>query len=487
MKRFVYALMVIAYISSLVSCGGETSAQTDTTALVTTETADFEINNLNSRNLVSDDIKTVNYGGREFNILSRTNFTYEFDSELTGDVLDDAVYNRNQTVEERFNIKIITHAYGEGNMANVLEAADKSIMAGDDSYQLLSAYTYQAAPGSVNGNYVNWYEIPKVNFDKPWWAKGFIEEASVYGKVFIATGDLSLLYNEVTLAMLFNKQLAEELNCGNLYEIVKSGSWTLDKLIEFSEQATQDLNGDSIMDANDRYGLGINTYTHIDCLLYAFEVPVTSRSKDGTPQIMINSQKMLNVLDKVYSFLVESGDVFVYKHATDAFEPGMFESNKGLFMTTWLGNCANLREMDTDFGIIPYPKLDENQENYSTYYLDRASCFLVPVTADLDFVGTVTEVLAAESYKQVIPAFYETSLKTKYARDNESQEMIDLILSNVKFDFGNIYTYAIGGTTGPGHLLRVCILNKNKDFASLYAQNESKFNENLNKLIESFK
>ena len=111
----------------------------------------------------------------------------------------------------------------------------------------------------------------------------------------------------------------------------------------------------------------------------------------------------------------------------------------------------------------------------------------MPVIADVEFVGTITEAMAAESYKQVIPAFYETALLTKFTRDNESQEMIELILSNVKFDFGNIYTHIIaGGGSGPGHLLRLCILNKNKDFASVYASNEAKFQSNLDKLIEKF-
>ena len=372
-------------------------------------------------------------------------------------------------------------------MTNVLEVSDKSILAGDDAYQLISAYTYLGATGSTNGNYMNWYEMPHINFDKPWWAKGFIDAASINNTVYIATGDLSLLYNEVTLAMLFNKDLADELKLENLYDTVRDGKWTMDLLMEYSALAATDLNGDGVMDSNDRWGLGINTYTHIDCFLYAFEVPVVEKNSEGIPELVINSEKMINVLDKVYSFLIDSGDAFVYVHPTDSFEPGMFESGRGLFMTTWLGNCANLREMDADFGIIPYPKWDESQEHYSTYYLDRTSSFLVPITADIDYVGTITEAMAAESYKQVIPAFYETALLTKYTRDDESQEMIELILSNVKFDFGNIYTHTIaGGGTGPGHLLRQCILTKNKDFASVYASNEAKFQSNLGKLIEKF-
>lgn len=487
-KAKLFSILLAALFTfNLTACASDASDDIVTETGTTVSETTTELSDADSRQLVSDDLETVDFGGREFNIASRTNFTYEFDAEQTGDIVDDAVYNRNRTVEERFNVDIITHAYGEGNMANVLEVSDKSILAGDDAYQLISAYTYLAATGSTNGNYMNWYEMPHINFDKPWWAKGFIEAASIHDTVFIATGDLSLLYNEVTLAMLFNKELADELQIDNLYDTVRDGEWTFDKLMEYSALAANDLNGDGNMDQNDRWGLGINTYTHIDCFLYAFEVPVVEKNSEGIPELVINSEKMINVLDKVYSFLIDSGDAFVYVHPTDSFETGMFESGRGLFMTTWLGNCANLREMDADFGIIPYPKWDESQEHYSTYYLDRTSSFLVPITADIDYVGTITEAMAAESYKQVIPAFYETALLTKYTRDDESQEMIELILSNVKFDFGNIYTHTIaGGGTGSGHLLRQCILTKNKNFASVYASNEAKFQSNLGKLIEKF-
>jgi hypothetical protein len=489
MKRLLSTVILLSILTGLTACQNAESPQpknSETTKTEVTTEINSESSTQENRLSVSDDLETVDYNGREFNILLRGKLAYEFDAELTGDVLDDAIYNRNRTVEERFNIKIVTHPIGNANNSNILEVADKSILAGDDAYQLLAGYTYHCAPGSVNGNYVNWYDVPNVNFDKPWWSKGFIDEASVNGKVFVATGDLSLLFNEVTLGVLFNKNLAASLNIDNLYSTVINGDWTLDLMREYCALATQDLNGDGIMDENDRWGLGINTYTHIDCFLYAFNVPVTSRNANGVPELAINSQKMIDVLDKVYSFLIDSGDVYVCQDPTQSFMPGMFESDKGLFMTTWLGNCANLRDMNTDFGIIPYPKFDETQEDYSTYYLDRASSFLVPVTADLDYTGIIVEALAAESYKRVIPAFYELALKSKYARDNESQEMIDIILSNVRFDFGNIYTYAIGGSLGPGHLLRDCIIKKNKDFASLYASKEATYNTNLKQLIEKF-
>ena len=42
--------------------------------------------------------------------------------------------------------------------------------------------------------------------------------------------------------------------------------------------------------------------------------------------------------------------------------------------------------------------------------------------------------LAAEGFKQVLPAYYENAIKSKYSTDEESGEMLDLMLNNVRSD-----------------------------------------------------
>lgn len=489
LKRFTTITLLLALI--LTGCGSGTTdpKTTDNSGNDSDVTTEIDTSNLSDeekRQLVSDDLKTVDYGGREFNILSRTDFTYEYDSEQTGDVLDDAVYNRNRTVEERFGVKIVTHAYGEGTMGNVLELADKSITAGDDDYQLLSAYSYRAASGSLNGLYMNWHDMPVVNFDKPWWESGYIDEATINGTAYLAVGDLSLLFNEVKLAIFFNKKIADEVKMDDLYKLVKNGEWTLDKLIELSALGASDLNGDGVMDENDRWGFACNRHTHTIPFLYAADMKMGTRDSKGIPNQFNESEKFFALYEKVFKFINESGDAYICDDARFSLKnESDFPSGKALFMTSWIGYAENLRDMEADFGILPYPKWDKEQDGYHSFYLDRSDAFLVPITADLEFTGTITEALAAESYKQVIPAFYEKALYGKLIRDEESRDMLDIILSTASYDFAYIYAHHFGDASFY-EIFRNGIYDKNEAIASKLASIKDKYLSKLDTLLESF-
>ncbi len=476
MKKLLSILLVCLFAVTAAGCGGSVKKD-DVPAAVTSPdvteeaTTEHELTDEEKRALLKDNVPAKDYGGKDYTILSRVNFAYEFDSEMKGDVLSDTLYERNAIIEERFNIKIKTIALGTTkNNYDVLEDANKSIAAGDDVYTLVSAYRWKAAPGSLNGCYVNLFDAAPIDFEQPWWCKDFVTEAAINNRVYLATGALSILFQECTLGVFFNKELAADLKLGDLYSVVRAGDWTLDKLIEFCALAARDANGDGKMDENDVWGIGVNRYTHVDAFMFALDIPMTERDKNDIPKYVINSEKMVNAVEKLVAFLRTSDDAYVCDDGVAAFKEGMFENNQGLFMTSWLGNAAALREMEADFGIIPYPKWDKAQENYQTMSLDRASAFLIPVTADKSYSAGIAEAMACQSYKTVIPAFYNTALKTKYARDDESQEMIDIILAHVVFDFADIYSQATGGdASSAGKMLRTLVWNKDPNFASKWA------------------
>ena len=155
-----------------------------------------------------------------------------------------------------------------------------------------------------------------------------------------------------------------------------------------------------------------------------------------------------------------------------------------MFLPELLGNAQDLRGMNTDFGIVPYPKWDEHQEKYLTTSVAYFSMFCVPTTVkNLEMTGAVMEALCAESYKKVIPAFYEVALKSKYSRDDESAEMIDIIRSGLTFDFGKVYVTELAYSM---NILRELMSNKKHDFVSTFEKNEKSYNKALEKVIATF-
>ena len=490
MKKLLAATLALAtLLPAFAACGtsgGDTASQSPSQSEAQVTETTRELTDEEKRALLKDNVPTKDYGGKDYNVLSRVNFAYEFNSELTGDVMDDAIYNRNLTIEDRFNIKIKTITLGDTNNAyDVLKDADAAVMAGDDAYNLVSAYTYRSAPGSLNGCYADLLTLAPLEFSQPWWSQGFVDAVTINNHAYVATGSLSILFHEVTLGVFFNKQLAKDNGINDMYGIVRDGDWTFDKLIELSEKAARDLNGDGKMDEQDCWGIGVNRYTHVDCFQYAFDVPITTRDAKGLPVFSVNCEKMATMTAKLVNFL-NTDYAYICNDGTRGFKEGMFENNQGLFMTSWLGNAADLREMDADFGIIPYPKYDKAQEKYQTYYLDRTSSFVIPITTDLNYTASIAEAMACESYKTVVPAFYDTALKSKYARDDDSQEMIDIILEGVVFDFANIFAVSWGTSNSAGQILRELVWKNDPNFSSKWASIQSGAESVLKDLIASF-
>ena len=120
--------------------------------------------------------------------------------------------------------------------------------------------------------------------------------------------------------------------------------------------------------------------------------------------------------------------------------------NGQTMFTTWLLTGVNyLRDMEDDYGIIPMPKLDEAQESYTAYCHNGSSVFGIPTTEnEPDKIAAFMEAMAAETYRVVTPAYFETALKGKYSRDSETSQMLDIIVSGVYLDIGYIYGSSLG-------------------------------------------
>lgn len=160
----------------------------------------------------------------------------------------------------------------------------------------------------------------------------------------------------------------------------------------------------------------------------------------------------------------------------------MFQNDKGLLMDMTFFYISSLRDMDANFGIIPYPKYDEAQENYLSR-IEGCELTGVPVTADPEFVSVVLEALASDSAKNVVPAYYDVALKTKYTRDEESAEMLDVIFQNRVFDLGD----TIWCDQIRDGVFKPMFTDDDRALSSKFASMQNVMEERISQAVEAFR
>ena len=134
--------------------------------------------------------------------------------------------------------------------------------------------------------------------------------------------------------------------------------------------------------------------------------------------------------------------------------------------------------MESDFGVVPLPKWDETQERY--YTPSDSNAFGTLVTAKSpEAVGAYLEMGSSYGHRNLIPLFFDKELKAKLARDPESAEMFDLILSSSTYDLGiNAYQGSVNQELRFGFL-------DGKDLASFVEEIKPKINGVLENSVKT--
>jgi len=272
--------------------------------------------------------------------------------------------------------------------------------------------------------------------------------------------------------MYFNKPLFENhfMKVSEFYDMVFAGDWVFDKFYEYTSSVYSDLNGDGQVNVGDLFGLAATTSKTVEHLQYNAGVTTTSRDKDGIPYISLNNEKTIKFVEKLYNlyYVNEGARIYQSDAEMDKEMLTMFKNDQMLFNPNWFHLAEKLRDMETDFGIVTYPKYDESQEDYKTLVHDGSSFFCVPVTISdekLKVIGAVLEDMSYHAYRLITPAYFEVALKAKYSRDDVSSQMLDLMASSLYTDFAYVYSSDLNDIG----MLRPLMKQKTSDFASWYA------------------
>ena len=454
--RITAALLAALTLAGLASCGGDTSdtPNTNTDAVTTaavTEAETAPMDSLEARKLVSDDVPELDFGGKDFRVFYQKRYTTDAispDGKESGDVLNDAVYRRNVSMEERFNVKVVGIEGEEDAMVSTLM---KAVAAGEDAYDLFLGHTALSGKAALSGYFHNWYDIPHINFDKPWFPQSTIEQLRINDRMYMAMSDMCLSFASNTYCVYFNKGMLANYDITNIYDLVREGKWTIDAMADISKELYQDLNGSGTADQGDQFGFGSPFSTHCATWPIACAVSTVQFNDDGTVTSIMASERAATMTEKLRDLY--NNNVGSYLHTSkgageDEMETEFMNGNIGFITNGLILAESVLRDVEFDYGIIPYPKLDEAQEAYYTVPGGGSNCFAAPITAsDKEFVGAISTALSRESWVSVLPAYYDIVLKVKGARDEASIEMLDLILegravsTSYMYDSWNGYNY----------------------------------------------
>ncbi len=414
------------------------------------------------------------FGGAEFRILTAGNGApcndFDFDEEASS-TLDAAQYKRVLTVESAFNVDIVEEikagysSASSGKPGPGFTLLNTQVASGTPNYDLALVASYDVSQLATIGYLFDMNSVPGVNLSESYWDQNAVNALGVRDVVFFTTGEITVSDNNCAYCVMFNKKLAEDYQIEDPYELVKGGKWTIEKFTELAKKVSEDLNNDGIYDGNDRYGLLVWDDS-ITGIINAAGQRCCTINDDGKIELTLYNEVTLDALNQYTELAYDSQYALQYQRLNNSGAGTQWwQNNQGLFFTALVGEMPTYREMENDFGILPYPKLTEIQENHYTTISPYNSQFIcIPVVnSDIKRTGTLTEALAYYGEKDITPALYDVTLKGQSARDAESSEMLDIIFDNLIYDIG--YYYQVGPYNKQ---LIIYLRERNNAWASMY-------------------
>jgi len=433
------------------------------------------------------------YGGATVNIMSRVNGTVgyydcEIDAEgETGETINDLVFRRNTEIEDRFNIDIVGIP-GDSPVKQMTTL----IKAQDDTYSFFVENLQGIGTMAVEHHLLDFKEIPYVDIDMPWWDKAAMDSCSLFGTNYAGISGLMLNDKQRAFITIISKDVMDKNGMELPYDLAREGKWTFDKMVTMSEAAVQDLDGNGIMDDKDQYGIITEFYGGVAAFA-SFGGTLVKYDEEGNIVLNLYNERNQAMLERFVSVMTDSSknaitNLFRDKSGAVYYRLGidLMKENRVMFvlgMISWVQSI--IRESDANPAVLPMPKYDEAQESYITpIQVYHANTMGVPSYLNgerLELTGVVLEAMSAYSGEYIYPALLNDIIKSRYALDPNTTEMIDIAFSNIRYDLGTIYDW---GFT----ILNDSIWNlKSKGFASIYQAQEKNMKKSIEKITKELK
>ncbi len=409
---------------------------------------------------------------------------YFFAEEESTDPMQSAIYNRRRTVEDAIGVQITEKMYD--TYANMYAAMEQTIGTGDDAMQIvlthciskLSAYT-------SGGSLFPLEELPYVDLTADWWNQEQMDVLKLGSHYLLGANDYML---PCPYAIFFNKGMIADLGLESPYDLIETNEWTLDKFDELARAASRDVDNNGF-DDGDTYGISCQAGGGSTVLSFwsSSDQFMAYKGEDGKLDVFANNEKAQDICETIAGWTKDH--IMVAFPGGDDADPLHMSTNQVLFWMSNIAGAEELRDTDVDYGIVPFPKYDSEQENY--YSLDWGGLMVVPTTiSDPEMVGAAVELLAYSSDVEggVIDTYYDLVLDGQLAQDPTAPKMLDILFDTICYDPGMTY-WGLSGDLR--HLFwfpwKQATVLGNGSFASFYASYKDSAQKSIDDYYDALK
>ena len=478
--RSILLVLSMLAAASVISCGSESNpadTAADTAPAVTAAVSEAETE---APPAYTDDMPDLDLDGYQFRILSEL-WTHDntygahrmMYDDYTGNPVNDVLHESTLYIEERFNCDIVMIDGGdpyqmEGNTTNI-------VLGGEDGFDIAVGHDGIMRSMAQKGIFCNIYDIEQFNFDKPWWqpSKGL----DFLGDLYFASSYLSFTGLHWTRALIVNKDYMRSIDREMPYDLVRDGKWTLDAMLAFVKDSSNDIDGDGKLDPTvDKVAFATGGET-LYCMQEALGIRTYRRTEDSIV-LDLDVERAETGLTKLREFH-KTGE-FLHDTSTQFAEPHFMTGNV-LMVYGQIGDAYNYyRDCDFAYGFLPSPKFDEAQESYLNCCTDMPWAIPNTISEEQgDIIGTVVEAMSCRNYLYVLPAYFDVAMKSRTADTEEDAEMLQLIADTRILPYARSYDLRFGA-------LYQDLFNKNKNVASYYEAQKNNAEKTLNKLIAAY-
>lgn len=487
-KRLTALLLCLLIAAPLAASCAENSGNDSATT-----TAGGTVEETTEADIYDPGLPDFNFENANFTILDKGVSTYNewgetsiWTEKQNGDAVNDAIYSRNSYIEETYGIVIVEYQSG-----SVTGDIQKSVAAADGAYDVVMPAFGDCGTLAASGQFLDLYSLNYIDLSRSWWDQRSTNDLTIANKLFFVGSDISTLNNDATWCTMFNKEMIADYTVANPYDLVASNEWTYENYYSLYYNVSHDVDGDGKMSTDDTYA-NLTQNENYNAMYIGSGERLVEKDSDDLPVISLGSNETsVDIIQIIADIMCD--ETFSLNYHTKAASLGyhlwttqMFEESRGLFWITNLQIVIRLRDLETTMGIVPVPKYSSDQEVYSNVVWTVGSYVAVPMSiVETERVGVILEALAAKSMQLLRPAYYDIALNGKYLRDEESIEMLDIIIDERVYDLGLAYGFSgldgivqtLASKNNAGGLMST-MESKSKSIQSAIDKVVTKFEEN---------